>query len=253
VTGSGASVPRSVGQWLERLPRGREADCRLFCIPHAGGAASAFRSWADRLPEHIGLCALQLPGREKRLSEPPYTRFDELIGEAAAALEPNLDRPFALFGHSLGAIIAFELCRFLRPRYAPVHLFVSGCNAADKVKHGVSVKEKSDHDLLGEMRSYDGTPSDVLMDRELMEHALPLLRADLTLAESYVYRSAEPLTCPISVFGGECDAVTTVDGLKVWEKLTTGPFTFRMFPGGHFFINTARDELLNEIARSLRV
>ena len=243
-------APGTSGRWLERVPRSREPSCRLFCFPHAGGAASTFREWPQRLPSTIELCAVQLPGRERRLSEEPFTRFDEIIPVVAAAIEPCLDRPFAFFGHSLGGLIAFEVSRLLRGRGArqPIHLFVSGCNSADKLEHGVPINKLSDSDLLGQLRRYDGTPDDVLMDQELMELALPLLRADLTLAESYLYRAGEPLNCPISVYGGESDSATTQEGLEEWKMHTTGLFTVTMFPGGHFFLHGARDRILNLIA-----
>ena len=214
---------------------------RLFCFPYAGGGVSIFRSWQENLPVTIEVCPVQLPGRGARTAEPPYTELDQLVGSIGHGLAPLLDEPFAFFGHSMGALIAFELARHLKQEYRaePVHLFVSGrCSPQ-------TVNEPFDLELIGSRLS------EMLADSELMELMLPVLRADVALCQSYVYTPGPPFSFPITAFGGLDDRGVSRTAIEGWRQHTTGPFVLRMLPGDHLFLNTSTAPLLEAISREL--
>jgi medium-chain acyl-[acyl-carrier-protein] hydrolase len=238
--------------WLAcARPRPRAA-IRLFCFPYAGGGASVFRGWANGLPGSVEVCPVQIPGRETRFREPAFTRLRPLIEALAESLRPHLDRPFALFGHSLGALVAFELTRHLQREGAPepAHLFVAGCGAPRARGQEPFLHTLPAAEFWKELRRLGGTPAEVLDNEELMELLLPTLRADFALAETYTYVDGPPLTCPVCALGGLDEEVDRRD-LGAWRELTTGPFRLRMLPGDHFFIQTARPLLLRALAREL--
>jgi medium-chain acyl-[acyl-carrier-protein] hydrolase len=233
-------------------PRPR-APLRLFCLPHAGGGASLFRHWAHALPEWIELRPIQLPGREDRLSEPPFTDLRAAVHALAEALAPHLDRPFALFGHSMGALLAFELARRLR-RHAgsgPTHLLVAAHGAPQVPDPRPPIHHLPEPDFLERLRALQGTPEEVLQDDELRALFLPILRADFALCESYAYTSREPLDCPITALGGLQDREVTRKALSAWAAHTIAGFRLRMLPGDHFFLQSARSELLRAIEEAL--
>ncbi len=206
------------------------------------------------MPTQVEVCAIQLPGRENRLREQPHTRLASLVEQLAEELEPYLDLPFALFGHSMGAWIAFTLARRLRQRHprSPVHLFVSGRRAPQIPSLHRPIHALPDPEFIGELRRrYGGLPEAVLRDPELLELFLPVLRADLTLVETYTYTPEPPLACPISAFGGAEDPASGPAGLAAWQAQTTATFSMRLFPGGHFFVQTARTAVLAEIRAAL--
>jgi medium-chain acyl-[acyl-carrier-protein] hydrolase len=221
---------------------------RLFCFPYAGGGDFTFRSWQQNLSETIEVCAVQLPGRGSRIDEPPCIQIDQLISTAGEALAPYFDKPFALFGHSMGALIAFELTRHLRTEYGvqPVHLFVSGRPAPQTVSEPLDL-DQLDAELLEMLRRLDGTPE----NPELIELVLPMLRADMALCNSYIYTPQPPFNFPITAFGGLDDYGVPRHSLEGWREHTTGPFVLRLFPGDHFFLNTCRAPLLEAISKEL--
>lgn len=214
---------------------------RLFCFPYAGAGDSIFRSWQGGLSDTIEVCPVQLPGRGARVTEPSYTELDQLVRSVGSGLAPVLDKPFALFGHSMGALIAYELARHLRSEYSaePVHLFVSGrCSPQ-------TVREPIDPELL------DSELSQMIEDRELVELVLPILRADLVLCRSYNYTPGPPFNFPITAFGGLDDRGTPRACIEGWREHTAGPFVLRMLPGDHFFLNTSTSPLLEAISKEL--
>jgi medium-chain acyl-[acyl-carrier-protein] hydrolase len=228
-----------------------QAALRLFCFPYAGGGAYIYRNWAGHLPAIIEVCAIQLPGRGNRIREASFTRMEPLVQEAAKELAPLLDKPFALFGHSMGAIIAFELARLLRRQHGkePAHLFASGRVAPQVPREDRQTYNLPEQEFIDELRRLDGTPKEVLEHPELMQVMSPVLRADFETVQTYEYRAEPPLGCPITALGGLQDADVTREHLEAWREQTTGPFSLRMFPGGHFFINTDEAMLLQAIAR----
>lgn len=238
--------------WLVNWKPNRKASVRLFCFPYAGGGDFVFRSWQQSLPETIEVCPVQLPGRGLRITEPPCTEIKQLIKAAGEALAPCLDKPFALFGHSMGALIAFELARHLRREYSaqPVHLFVSGRCSPQMISGPLDAK-LFDSELPEMLRRNNGTPEEVLDNSELMELVAPVLRADVVLCNSYVYAPKPPFSFPITAFGGLDDRGVTRRYIEGWREHTTGAFLLRMVPGDHFFVNTSRLLLLEAISKEL--
>jgi medium-chain acyl-[acyl-carrier-protein] hydrolase len=227
---------------------------RLFCFPYAGGGASVFRAWTALLPRDVEVVPIQMPGHETRLNEPLFSNFQPLVDALARDLDRWLDVPFAFFGHSMGAVIAFELARRLHAsgRGDPVHLFLAGRRAPHLASDEEPLHDLPDAELLERVRALNGTPATVLEDRELIELLLPILRADFAICESYEYRAQGPrLQCPLSVFGGTEDPEVSRDDLLAWREHTQGRFRARLFPGDHFFLHTARAPLLAAIADEL--
>lgn len=230
------------------------ARLRLFCFPYAGVGSSLFCTWSNGLPQHVHVCPIQLPGRENRLTEPPFTRLAPLAQKLAGVLRPYLDIPFAFFGHSMGGLIGFELARELRRRDGPlpVHLFVSGRPAPQLSNQAAHMYRLPEPAFVSELRRrYNGIPDFVLQSEELTRLFLPILRADVELIETYAYTSEQPLDCPITAFGGLQDGNVTRETLAAWQAQTNGSFNLRMFPGDHFYLNDARETLLRAISQEL--
>lgn len=239
--------------WLVRPKLRAQAVLRLFCFPYAGGGALTFRSWAERMPLEVEVCAVELPGRGLRLRESLFTQMLPLAEAVAHEIGPYLDRPFAFFGHSMGAILAFEVARVLRRagKLEPAHLSVSARAAPQVVEADLMTYDLPEPQFLGELQRLNGTPREVLEHPELMQMVLPLLRADFEIIQTYPYRDQAPLTCPISVYGGLQDKEVTLEDLEAWQPQTTGSFSLRFLPGDHFFINTAQPLLLHTLTRQL--
>jgi medium-chain acyl-[acyl-carrier-protein] hydrolase len=240
--------------WLACYRANPQAKLRLFCFANAGGGASAFRSWAASLPAAVEVCPVQLPGRESRLSDPPFVALPPLVRALAQGLRPQLDKPFAFLGHSMGALVGFELARFLRRYYQlePLHFFVAGRPAPQLPRTKPPIHGLPDAEFRDELRRMNGTPAAVLDHDELMQLILPALRADFTLCETYQYAPEAALACPISAFGGLQDATVSRQDLEAWRDQTTGRFVLRMFPGDHFFLHAGRALFLEVLARDLQ-
>lgn len=241
------------GSWLAAATPNPRARLRLFCFPYAGGGALAFRGWAHALPAWAEVCAVRLPGREGRIREAPLTRVSAVAEAAAGALLPHMDVPFALFGHSMGAFVAFELARRLRRDGgpAPSRLFVSGCRAPHIPRRRPTTYDLSEQEFLGELRRLNGTPPQVLSDPGLMRVMLPLLRADFEASETYAYSPDAPLDCPITAFGGSDDPVAPRADVRAWCEHTSAPFTLKVFSGDHFFLHAEQGAVLGAIAQTL--
>lgn len=238
--------------WFPALKPRQQAPLRLICFPYAGAGIAAFRAWPATLTDVIELRVAQLPGRGARLREDRFERMPALVETLAEELRPLLDRPFAFFGHSLGAIVAFEVARILRGRApAPMHLFVSGKIAPHLPDPAPRIHKFSDNAFLRELQNLKGMPQAVLDSKELLEITLPAVRSDFTLLETYKYEPQPPLVCPITAFGGLEDPRTTENGLEGWRTETTASFDLVMLQGDHFFLDSARSLLLQCIIRSL--
>lgn len=244
-----------MSEWFLRFrATSREGGVNLFCLPHAGGCASAYFPWSRALPPFVNLWAVQLPGREGRIAEPAVTSAGRLSAQIVEAMMPLLGEPFALFGHSLGALLAFEIARTLSDRRlpTPVTLFLSGCGVPKPRRAAHPIHLLPDDDFLAEVRRFGGTPPEVLADAEMMSLVLPRLRADIELYESYSFSGGPPLAVPISVFGGLDDEEARRDELAGWARLTTGHFRLQLFPGDHFYLNSQRAALLRAIGGALQ-
>lgn len=230
------------------------AELRLFCFPYAGGGVMAFHGWAPQLPPEVELVAVQYPGRGPLLGVPPYERIGPLTQAVAELLAPRLDVPFAFFGHSMGALIAFEAARALRARRLPqpVHLFVSGSGAPHRRIERRSLHDLPDAELVDELRRLGGTPPEVFDNPELLGLFLPILRADFAVCDNYVYEPGAPLDTPISAFAGDDDCEAGPEACAAWQEHTTAEFALRVLRGDHFFLHTSRGELLAAVAHTLR-
>lgn len=245
--------PNSKDLWISFHKPRPKADVRLLCFPYAGGGALAYRHWAASMPETIEVLPVQLPGRERRLREPPYTRLDPLVEAATAGLLPYLDRPFAIFGHSMGALIGLEIARKLRREHQlePVHLLVSARRAPQLPPDHTGDYKLPHDELIERLREMNGTPAEVLEHPELMELMLPLLRADFELNETYEPTEHPPLECPVTAFGGLEDTEVPKETLEAWSDVSAGPFKLRMFPGDHFYLNQHQKVLIQAITEEL--
>ncbi|MBF2002254.1 MAG: thioesterase [Synechococcales cyanobacterium M58_A2018_015] len=240
-----------INAWITCPHPNPHAKLRLFCLPYAGGGTLSFRTWAAQLP-HVEVCPIQLPGRERRLSEPPFQQLEPLVQTLATALLPHLKHPFALFGHSMGGLIAFELARYLRRQHQPqpVHLFISGCRAPQLPNPNPILHTLPDADFIQELRRYNGTPEAVITNAELMELLLPTLRADFALVEQYIYYPEAPLDCPITIFGGLHDPIVDPQLLSGWQMHSCQLLQY-LVPGDHFFLHSHAPLLLQTLSAQL--
>ena len=226
----------------------------MFCFPYAGGGTLTFRHWSKALPTGVEVYLVQLPGRETLVCEPPLTRLSEIVQAIVPELSPYLDKPFAFFGHSMGAFISFEIASLLRQRYQmqPAHLIVSGCRAPQIPRTKPPIYNLPDERFLEELRRLNGTPEEVLQNPEIMQLMKPILRADFEVSETYTYGPTDPLDCPITAFGGLQDPEAKPKDVKAWCERTSAAFSLQMFPGDHFFLHASQPLLLRTIAHQLQ-
>jgi surfactin synthase thioesterase subunit/glycosyltransferase involved in cell wall biosynthesis len=240
-------------KWFPNAGDVRPGQLRLFCFPHAAGGALQFRPWFDQLGACWAVTPAWLPGREARASEPA---IDNMTGMVAALLEnirPWLDRPFALFGHSMGAGIAFELARALRREGlpAPVALIASGARAPQYRENYKPAPEPTDAEFTAELRRLEGLPAELLDNAQAMQLLLPALRADARLYRNYIYSPEPPFDFAIFAYGGAEDPNLRVEHIQRWSEQTTGFFRRREFAGGHFFLHSARDAVIRALREDL--
>jgi medium-chain acyl-[acyl-carrier-protein] hydrolase len=239
--------------WLQRKTVGTPR-ARLFCFPYAGGSSTVYAQWQAGLDPAIEVCAVQLPGRGVRLVEAPCWSMPDLIGALLGALRGNDDLPFAFFGHSLGALIAFELARHCQWHGlpTPAHLIVSGSSAPQARAASRNLHAMDDALLFKELEVYNGTPPEVLQNRELMSMVLPSIRADFALAEQYVYRNGPLLDMPLTAFAGKSDPHVSPGQVAGWQKETVGRFQEQWFEGDHFFLAPRQKDILEYVGNLLR-
>ncbi|MEU9291528.1 alpha/beta fold hydrolase [Streptomyces sp. NPDC048275] len=241
-------------EWVRRFHPAPGQPLRLVCLPHAGGAASFFFPFSAALASRADVLAIQYPGRQDRRHERLRTTVGELAEETHQALLPWADRPLVLFGHSMGAVIAFEVARmFQRAGAPPLGLIVSGRRPPD-VQRTERVHLLGDDGLLDEIRKLSGTDPGVLDDEEVLRMVVPAIRADYRAVENYRYRpdrAGAALDCPLSVLTGEADPRVSVPQARDWAAFSSGPFAFRSFPGGHFYLTPQRDHVVRAILEDL--
>ena len=240
--------------WFKQHGKPPQGAVRLFCFHYAGGAVSTFRDWPRHLPRHIDLVGVQLPGREARFGEAPFRRMEPLIDELADQITPQLSERYAIFGHSMGALVSFELLREIRRRqlHPPVLYFPSGRRAPQIFDDDPPIHHLPDHEFLSELLEHHDQRLDLMMSNAALRTTLlPVMRADVELCETYHYKHAPPLNCPIFAFGGMDDPDVSEQHLKSWKEQTTATFRHFLFPGDHFFIDTATASILQFMCRIL--
>lgn len=238
-----ATIEHAAADPVACLPFGvPEGETVLYCLPHAGGSASVYRSWAGRLGT-IAVAPIQLPGRETRMRETPYTRMAPLLDELADAVleQQQGGGSYAVYGHSLGALIGFELIREIRRRGgpAPVHLIVSGSSAPDVLRENDGqppVTEMTDDEVVGLLRRLGGTPEPILADRSVLRLILPPFRGDLTVRDTYGYQPQPPLDVPITAIAATADPRASVAQMRGWGRQTRRGFRMHLLAGGHFAV-----------------
>ena len=244
-----SAMPMNTNSWLVCAPASRPAQARLFCLPYAGGDALIYRSWSGDLSSDLEVCAFQFPGRGKRISEPRFTRMDALVPALVEAMRGRLDLPFMIFGHSLGALIAFELARALR-RMAlpqPKRLFLSARRAPQLPSRIAEIHRLPESEFREELYRGGGVPREVLDHEELMALMSPMLRADYEIVETYRFSPEAPLDVPFTIFGGIADEDVDRPALEAWQEQTSAAVRIEMLPGDHFFLNSQRKSLLQTI------
>jgi surfactin synthase thioesterase subunit len=237
-----------------RWPSRSRARIRLFCLPHAGGGAASYFAWARRLAPEIEVVSVRYPGRETRHREPPARRMAQIVPAIADAICDEAETgPYAVFGHSYGALAAFEVCRELAGRGAPApaRLLVSGRPAPHLQPRLSPVHDAGDAKLLARLRQMGGTPPEILADAGLMAGLLPTLRADLEAAETYLLHPGPALDTPISVFGGDQDLYTKPSDLWAWAQYTRSGHRVRIYRGRHFFLYDDPEPVLADLRADL--
>jgi medium-chain acyl-[acyl-carrier-protein] hydrolase len=231
--------------WLPFCKQDMHRKVRLFCLPYAGGAASIFRDWSAILGTEIEVCPIELPGRGTRFREKPVSDLLSLAHAVCDSILPHLDRPFVLFGHSMGALLGFEILRNLQGRFGlkPLLFFAAGRNAAHIPENKISY-DLPEAALMQRLQELNGTPSGVMEHPEFKLLIMPTLRADFAISETYAYTEGPPLECPVIALGGVSDPETTVEGLDAWRQHTDSSFKLRIFPGEHFFLNSSKELML---------
>ncbi|GII66527.1 oleoyl-ACP hydrolase [Sphaerisporangium krabiense] len=238
--------------WIRRYHAGPENGPTLVCFPHAGGSASYYVPLSNALRSGVQVLAIQYPGRQDRHHEPPLSTVDELADQAFAALGPLLDRPVALFGNSMGALVAFEVADRMKRTLgaAPVTLFASSRRAPSAYREE-SVHLRDDEGLIEDLKRLSGTDVRILNDPELLGMILPPMRNDYKAVETYRCRPGARLDCPVVVMIGDEDPTVDADEAKAWSHHTTGPFDLHTFSGGHFYLAQHQQEVAGLIRRRL--
>ena len=239
----------SKNNWFLTPQARPNAKMRIICFPYAGGNASTFSHWASQLPDDIELVAAQYPGRTSRIFEPMHNKMDDLVADLITAIPKYLDKPYILFGHSLGSRVAFELMYQINmlsmPK--PKHFIASGSRGPQYLSSNGSIYHLKDEEFINESRGLNGTPQAVLDNKELMDLFLPMLKADFEIADKYCYNKNETFNCPISVLGGEEDFDISLSKLNGWGDHFTTDVDIHMLPGNHFFIDSNKEMVLEKL------
>ncbi|MEV7192757.1 alpha/beta fold hydrolase [Streptomyces sp. NPDC093510] len=251
---SASPTPDMSDPWIRRFRPRPEATVRLVCFPHAGGSASYYHPLAQSptlLPD-AEVLAVQYPGRQDRRKERLLDDIPELADLITGTLGPFDDRPLAFFGHSMGAVLAYEVAQRLRERTGqePCRLFVSGRRAPSRFRPG-TVHLLSDSELVAELRRAGGTDPRFLDDEELLAEIIPVVRNDYRAVELYRWNPAPPLSCPVTALVGDRDPQAPLDEVEAWRQHTDGPFDLKIFPGGHFYLNTNQQGVAEVISKAL--
>lgn len=239
-------------QWIRRFQNNSRIQTRLFCFHHAGGSASFFKTWHKGLPDSVEVCAIQLPGRWERVREPCFRRLDPLIDAMFDPMKNFMDRPFVLFGHSLGALIAYEFAKkLLACGHSPTRLVCSARRAPHVAAALPFTHQLSDKELLERLRTRSSSDPDGGQSLNIQNALLPVVRADFEIGESYTCSPSDPLPIPIDVFGGNQDTQVDQHGLTEWQAYTSTGFSLSMFDGKHFYLRTQEQQVLARLCEIL--
>ncbi|MEU9027351.1 alpha/beta fold hydrolase [Streptomyces sp. NPDC048383] len=238
--------------WIRRYHAADESPIRLVCLPHAGGSASFYFPMSQALAPAVDVLSVQYPGRQDRRHEPGITDIGVYADALTSALLPWLDRPVALFGHSMGAVLAFEVTRRLERDHGinPVRIFASGRRSPSSFRQE-TVHLRDDDGIVAEMRELSGTNSAILGDEEILRMVLPAIRSDYTAIENYRADPRETVNAPITVLTGESDPRTSAEEADAWEGHTSAEFDIHRFPGGHFYLAGQQARILKIVSDEL--
>jgi len=239
--------------WVEYLRKRPNPAIRLLCLPYGGASALVFRDWHAALPEFVEVWPIQLPGRGRRFAEPPFQQASRAVDALESAVLREMDRPYALYGFSMGAVLAFELARRAecKGHPPPAHLFVGGRGAPHLPPRTAPTYDLPHDEFVRELRDLGSTPEEILSDPQLLDFFMPTIRADFELAQTYTARPAPPLTCPLTVFGGENDRLSPPQDLSAWKAHTSNSCRVEIYTGGHFFVRDYERQVLNVIKDEL--
>ncbi|MGH3914536.1 MAG: thioesterase II family protein [Pseudonocardiaceae bacterium] len=241
------------GRWLRCFNPMPSAPRRLICLPHAGASASYYFALAKALCRSVDVVVIQYPGRQDRYSEPCRESIAELAEEITTVVRPLADRPLAFFGHSMGAVLAFEVARPLEAEgIVLTGLFASG-RRAPSMHRDERIHLRDDEGLIAEVRTLSGTDAQLFEDEEIMRMVLPAIRSDYKAVETYRYQPGPDLSCPIFALIGTDDSKVTVDEARAWARHTRGEFRLSTFSGGHFYLNSCLPEVVEQLAEHLGV
>lgn len=242
--------------WIEWLRKQPNAALRLFCFHYAGGTAQRAHQWTQQLAVDVEICAVELPGRGKRFMEPAYTRIEQVLDDLIPAIKPLLqEKPFVFFGHSMGALVSYELSRHLQHDHQlqPQVLLVSG-HAAPHIPRQSVIHQLPDQQFWDRLIQLNGTPKEVLQHPELLDLLTPILRADFAVCETYVYDDSVGLNCPMVVYGGQADPSVAADQLGLWGQHTSNDCLVQIMAGDHFYLhNPSQHELQQHVNQQLQL
>ena len=240
--------------WVDTLKASKHPDVRCFCFHYAGGGSQMYRAWVDHLPKRMDLYSILLPGRERRTHEPLMTECHEIVEAMIPELLPLLDKPYVFFGYSMGALVAWALAKKIQNigYVLPRHLFIAASRAPCMRKGEEKLYDLPSEQFIVKLTALGGIPEEILANHEIMDMYLPLLRADLTVADTYTPQDdEEQIDCPIDAFGGIGDMAITSKEIEGWKSHTRSSFHNKYFPDGHFFILHHFKEIIGEITNRL--
>lgn len=235
-------------------PRPRpQAEMRLFCFPFAGGSAAFYHHWAQALPDTVEVSAVELPGRGMRFDAPLHRHLPALVEPLAAALAPLCDRPFVIFGHSMGSLLGFETARRLQGTgRVPAAFLASGRRGPGLRREGTPLHQLDDRALIDQLSRYNGTPAEILNDPDMRALFLPIIRADLQVNETHTHLDAPKLKCPIHAFAGADDQEAPPHLVSHWQQQTQDDFSLTTIRGGHFFLKENEAEFFGHLRNVLQ-
>lgn len=223
----------------------------LFCLPFAGGGASAYTSWINKLKDKITVCPIQLPGREERIMESPYNNMTDMLDELEETIWENIRGPYAFWGHSMGGKIAYELEKRMEKRGKTAQCFLVSGSRIPSTPEPNPIYHLPDNEFKKALGRFEGTPKEILENQELLDFFLPMLRADFTMDETYYDKELTVLQSPIEAFVGRKDREADEEAMKEWRKYTERDFYYHMFEGGHFYIREQEEAVLSEVRKCL--